>query len=56
MTPASVPVRPTIAVMTTPVCYPCGKEAQFDALPPRECISFDQDRRVAHSFNTALPG
>ncbi|MFD9330814.1 HIT family protein [Streptomyces sp. NPDC060065] len=42
--------------MTTPDCYACGREAQFDELPPRECVAFDQHWRVAHGFNTALPG
>ncbi|MFC5169674.1 HIT family protein [Streptomyces mutomycini] len=42
--------------MTTPECYPCDKEARFDELPPRECLAFDQHWRVAHAFNTALPG
>ncbi|MFF3322370.1 HIT family protein [Streptomyces sp. NPDC002889] len=42
--------------MTTPDCYACSKEAQFDELPPRECIAFDKHWRVAHDFNTALPG
>lgn len=42
--------------MVTPHCYACGKEAQFDELPPRECVAFDQHWRVAHSFNTAVPG
>ncbi|MFE7759159.1 HIT family protein [Streptomyces sp. NPDC057418] len=42
--------------MMTPDCYACGKEAQFDELPPRECVVSDQHWRVAHSFNTAVPG
>ncbi|MET7986560.1 MULTISPECIES: HIT family protein [unclassified Streptomyces] len=42
--------------MTTPDCYVCGKEAEFDDLPPRECVAFDQHWRVAHVFNTAMPG
>lgn len=42
--------------MTSPDCYACGKEAQFDDLPPRECVSFDQYWRVAHAINTAVPG
>ncbi|MCZ1004388.1 HIT family protein [Streptomyces mirabilis] len=41
---------------TTPPCFACGKEARFDELPPRERIAFDQYWRVAHSFNTAVPG
>lgn len=42
--------------MKTPDCYACSKEAEFDSLPPRECVAYDQHWRVAHDFNTALPG
>ncbi|MFD5815922.1 HIT family protein [Streptomyces sp. NPDC127038] len=42
--------------MTTPDCYVCRKEAEFDALPPRECVASDQHWRVAHVFNSAVPG
>ncbi|GGK21115.1 hypothetical protein GCM10011583_61320 [Streptomyces camponoticapitis] len=42
--------------MTTLDCYACSKEAEFDDLPPRECVAHDQHWRVAHDFNTALPG
>ncbi|WP_392972485.1 HIT family protein [Streptomyces sp. LN245] len=42
--------------MTTPDCFACGQEAEFDDLPPRECVTYDQHWRVAHAFNTALPG
>ncbi|MEU3188893.1 HIT family protein [Streptomyces sp. NPDC006923] len=42
--------------MTTPDCYACGQEARFDDLPPRERIAVDSHWRVAHAFNTALPG
>lgn len=42
--------------MTTPDCYACSKEAEFDDLPPRECVAHDQHWRVAHAFNTAVPG
>ncbi|MFF3015704.1 HIT family protein [Streptomyces sp. NPDC057939] len=42
--------------MTTPDCYACGKEAEFDDLPPRERVVHDQHWRVAHAVNTALPG
>ncbi|MFE2323435.1 HIT family protein [Streptomyces sp. NPDC059385] len=42
--------------MTTPDCYACSKEAEFDALPPRECVVHDEHWRVAHAFNSALPG
>ncbi|MFG2425537.1 hypothetical protein ACGFWD_41940 [Streptomyces sp. NPDC048448] len=42
--------------MTTPDCYACSKEAEFDDLSPRECVVYDQHWRVAHAFNTAVPG
>ncbi|MER5971559.1 HIT domain-containing protein [Streptomyces sp. NPDC002055] len=42
--------------MTVPDCYPCGREAEFGRLPPRECIAFDEHWRVAHGITTALPG
>jgi diadenosine tetraphosphate (Ap4A) HIT family hydrolase len=42
--------------MTSSDCYACGKEAQFDELPPRESLAFDQHWRVAHDFNTTVPG
>ncbi|WNM34808.1 HIT family protein [Streptomyces sp. Li-HN-5-11] len=42
--------------MTALDCYACGKEAEFGELPPRECVAFDEHWRVAHDFNTALPG
>ncbi|MDP9864852.1 MULTISPECIES: HIT family protein [Streptosporangium] len=37
-------------------CYTCDQEAQFDTLPPRERIAFDDHWRVAHAIGTALPG
>ncbi|GAA3076557.1 HIT family protein [Streptosporangium carneum] len=37
-------------------CHPCDREAEFDALPPRERVAFDEHWRVAHAFGTALPG
>ncbi|MDQ0831917.1 diadenosine tetraphosphate (Ap4A) HIT family hydrolase [Streptomyces achromogenes] len=42
--------------MTNSDCYTCGKEEEFDDLPPRECVVHDQHWRVAHAFNTAVPG
>ncbi|MEU9704642.1 HIT family protein [Streptomyces sp. NPDC047981] len=42
--------------MTAPDCYVCGKEAEFDDLPPRDCVAYDQHWRVVHAFDTALPG
>ncbi|MEU5631420.1 HIT family protein [Streptomyces rishiriensis] len=42
--------------MTTPDCFTCSKEEEFDDLPPRECVVHDQYWRVAHAFNAAVPG
>ncbi|MFF9980064.1 HIT family protein [Streptomyces erythrochromogenes] len=42
--------------MTTPDCYACGKEAELNELPPRECVAQDRHWRVAHALNSALPG
>ncbi|TXS33503.1 HIT family protein [Streptomyces sp. gb1(2016)] len=42
--------------MTAPDCYACGREAEFGTLPPRERVAFDAHWRVAHAFDTALPG
>ncbi|KIF73902.1 HIT family hydrolase [Streptomyces sp. 150FB] len=42
--------------MPTPDCYACAAEAAFDELPPRECVVSDEHWRVAHAFNTAVPG
>ncbi|MFI5875137.1 HIT family protein [Streptomyces sp. NPDC051445] len=42
--------------MTTPDCYTCSKEAEFDSLPARECVTYDRHWRVAHALNTAVPG
>lgn len=42
--------------MTTADCYTCRMEAEFDALPPRECIASDRHWRVAHATGTSLPG
>ncbi|MYW70068.1 HIT domain-containing protein [Streptomyces sp. SID8379] len=39
-----------------PGCHACAGEAGFADLPPRERIAHDAHWRVAHSFNTALPG
>jgi diadenosine tetraphosphate (Ap4A) HIT family hydrolase len=35
---------------------PCANDAQIDALPPRENVFTDDHWRVAHAFNSALPG
>jgi diadenosine tetraphosphate (Ap4A) HIT family hydrolase len=37
-------------------CYTCDREARAADLPPRESIASDDHWRVAHSFNSALPG
>ena len=37
-------------------CYACRHEDRFDELPPRERIAADPYWRVAHDFNSALPG
>jgi diadenosine tetraphosphate (Ap4A) HIT family hydrolase len=37
-------------------CYACHNNDQFDALPPQERVAADAHWRVAHAFNTALPG
>lgn len=42
--------------MTTPKCYTCSQEERIDGLPLSERIVFDQHWRVAHAFDTALPG
>ncbi|MFD3918889.1 HIT family protein [Streptomyces sp. NPDC058595] len=42
--------------MTKPECFSCGQEARLDALPLSERIAFDRHWRVAHAFETALPG
>ncbi|MGP3977975.1 HIT family protein [Streptomyces sp. 8N114] len=42
--------------MTATSCYTCAQEARFDDLPLRERIVVDQHWRVAHAFDTALPG
>lgn len=42
--------------MTIADCYACRREAEFDGLPPRECIAFDRHWRAAHAFGTAVHG
>lgn len=41
--------------MTTS-CYPCDREDEFDRLPPRERIAFDDLWLVAHATGSALLG
>jgi diadenosine tetraphosphate (Ap4A) HIT family hydrolase len=44
-------------VMTTATdCYTCAHEAAGRAAPPWERIATDDHWRVAHAFNTAVPG
>ncbi|WP_372349110.1 HIT family protein [Streptomyces sp. KL116D] len=42
--------------MTHPDCHVCANEARFEDLPPRERIAHDAYWRVAHAFDSALPG
>lgn len=37
-------------------CYSCAQTARLEQLPPRENIWTDGLWRVAHAFNSALPG
>jgi diadenosine tetraphosphate (Ap4A) HIT family hydrolase len=37
-------------------CYSCARNFEFDQLPPRERVAADNYWRVAHAFDTALPG
>ena len=37
-------------------CYTCRNNGQFDQLPPRERIAADRCWRVAHAFDSSLPG
>ncbi|MYS83367.1 HIT family protein [Embleya scabrispora] len=37
-------------------CHSCEQEARFGELPSRERVAFDAWWRVAHAFDTALPG
>jgi len=43
-------------VTTSANCYTCDREAEAGHLPPRECVATDDYWRVAHAFNSALPG
>ena len=38
-----------------PGCYPCDRQASAD-LPPREAVVQTDHWRVAHAFNSTLPG
>jgi diadenosine tetraphosphate (Ap4A) HIT family hydrolase len=37
-------------------CYPCRMSARLDDLPPRELIHHQAGWRIAHAFNSSLPG
>lgn len=37
-------------------CYSCSRNTEFDRLPPRERVAADDLWRVAHAFDSALPG
>lgn len=37
-------------------CYSCTHNAQLESLPPREVVALDGSWRVAHAFDSALPG
>lgn len=37
-------------------CYSCQGNADIDRLPPRERVAVDEFWRVAHAFNSTLPG
>ena len=37
-------------------CYSCAGNAEIDQLPMRDRIAFDECWRVAHAFNSTLPG
>lgn len=38
------------------VCYTCSNNDRFDTLPPRERVAADAHWRVAHAFDSTLPG
>ncbi|WP_207915309.1 HIT family protein [Micromonospora sp. 15K316] len=37
-------------------CFTCRNNTRISALPPREVIAVDDHWRVAHAFDSALPG
>ena len=39
-----------------PGCYSCEGEATLDSLPPRERVHVEERWRLAHAFDSALPG
>lgn len=42
--------------MTTTGCYTCDQEANFDQLPPRETIAYDESWRVVHAIRSGMLG
>ncbi|NYH92718.1 HIT domain-containing protein [Actinopolymorpha rutila] len=42
--------------MNPGACYTCDREAEFDRLPPREVIGYDDRWRVVHSTGSGLLG
>lgn len=42
--------------MTTNECYSCDREAEFENLPLREKVAYDDHWRVVHAFGTSHPG
>jgi len=43
-------------VRVTDGCYPCSMNARNESLPPRESLVVGDSWRVAHAFDSALPG
>lgn len=44
------------AVDVVPGCYSCDQQANAAQSPPRECVVHTDHWRVAHAFNSTLPG
>jgi diadenosine tetraphosphate (Ap4A) HIT family hydrolase len=42
--------------MTDDACYACSMTSRIDQLPPRELIHHQGGWRIAHAFNSSLPG
>jgi diadenosine tetraphosphate (Ap4A) HIT family hydrolase len=40
----------------SPDCYSCATEAALSSAPPREAVHVEDRWRVAHAFDSALPG
>lgn len=39
-----------------PGCYSCETESTLDTAPPREAVHVEERWRVAHAFDSSLPG